>query len=182
MVWLLDSREDPRRYLVSGGGQSAVWGLRYQYLRTLEALMDAVDEPGRGVVAVHVEGLPRDGERAPDGIDYELTDGSGHVMVAVQVKARAPGTEMGAGEVFKALVALVQGRDAARYELLVDAAAGISARSLLAVLHSGLSATEARAAIGAILASVSASRQLVLLGDLRDEHIETALRTHGILS
>jgi hypothetical protein len=33
--------------------------------------MDAVEEPRRGVVAVHVEGLPRDGERAPDGIDYE---------------------------------------------------------------------------------------------------------------
>ncbi len=28
-----------RRCVVSGGGQSAAWSLRYQYLRTLEALM-----------------------------------------------------------------------------------------------------------------------------------------------
>ena len=61
--------------------------------------MDAIDEPRRGVAAVHVEGLPRDGERAPHGIDHEPTDADGHVMLAVQVKARAPGTEMGPGEV-----------------------------------------------------------------------------------
>lgn len=53
-----------RRGLTSGGDRSAAWGLRYQYLRTLEALMDALEEPRPGVVAVHVEGLPRDGERA----------------------------------------------------------------------------------------------------------------------
>lgn len=156
---------------MSGGGQSAAWGLRYQYLRTLEALVDAVEESCHGVVAVHVEGLPRDGEQAPDGIDYELTDTDGHVVLAVQVKARAPGTEMGAGEVFKALVALVRGRDAARYELLASAEAGGSAKSLIAVLRLGSSVTEARAAIGEILASVSASRQLALLGDLKDKHI-----------
>ena len=57
--------------------------------------MDALKEPRPGVVAVHVEGLPRDGERAPDGIDYELTDADGHVVLAVQVKARAPGIEDG---------------------------------------------------------------------------------------
>ena len=33
-------------------------GFAYQYLRTLEALMDAIEKSDRGVVAVHVVGLP----------------------------------------------------------------------------------------------------------------------------
>ena len=121
--------------MVGDGGRSAAWGLRYQYLRTLEALLDAVEEPHRGVAAVHVEGLPRDGQRAPESIDYELTDADGQVLLAVQVKARAAGTELGAGEIFKALAPLVRQRDAARYELLVSAGAGVSAKSLIAVLR-----------------------------------------------
>jgi hypothetical protein len=110
-----DNRRIRRRCVMSGGGQSAAWGLRYQYLRTLEALMDAVEEPRRGVAAVHVEGMPRDDERTPEGIDYELTDADGHVVLAAQVKARAARTRMGAGEVFKALVAVVRDRDATCY-------------------------------------------------------------------
>lgn len=156
---------------MSGGGQSAAWGLRYQYLRTLETLMDAVEEPRRGVAAVHVEGMPRGGERAPEGIDYELTDADGHVMLAAQVKARAARTRMGAGEVFKALVAVVRDRDATCYELLVGAQAGVSADSLLAVLSSGMAATQVRAEIGRILASVSGGSQLELLRDLEDKHL-----------
>jgi hypothetical protein len=156
---------------MADGGRSAAWGLRYQYLRTLEALMDAVEEPRHGIVAVHVEGLPRNDEKAPDSIDYELTDTNGHVVLAVQVKARAPGTEIGAGQVFKALGRLVRDRDAARYELLISANAGKSAKSLMDVLRSGLPAGKARAAIGEILASVSSGRQPNLLRSLDDEHI-----------
>ena len=162
--------------MAGDGGRSAAWGLRYQYLRTLEALLGAVEEPHLGVAAVHVEGLPLEGGRAPESIDYELTDADGRVLLAVQVKARAPGTELGAGDVFKALALLVQQRDAARYELLVSAGAGVSARSLMAVLFSGAPAKETRSAIGEILASVSAGRQIPVLRGLKDEHIDRLCR------
>ncbi|HXL89160.1 MAG TPA: hypothetical protein VN969_09290 [Streptosporangiaceae bacterium] len=45
--------------------------------------MSAVEEPSHGVVAVHVEGLPREGEWSSDGIDYELTDADQCVLLAV---------------------------------------------------------------------------------------------------
>jgi hypothetical protein len=80
---------------VSGGGQSAAWCLRYQYLRTIEALMSAVEEPSHGVVAVHVEGLPREGEWSSDGIDYELTDADQRVLLAVKSKHEHLGPRWG---------------------------------------------------------------------------------------
>lgn len=85
---------------MADGGRSAARGLRYQYLRTLEALVDAAAEPGRGVAAVHVEGLPAPDGKAMESIDYELTGAGGRTLMAAQVKARAPGTVMGAGEAF----------------------------------------------------------------------------------
>ena len=156
---------------MADGGRNAARGLRYQYLRTLEALMDAAETPGCGVVAVHVEGLPGPGGAGLDSIDYELSDAGGHVVSAVQVKARMPGTVMGAGQVFKALAGLVRDRDAARYELLTSAEAGDSARDLVSVLGAGLLPGELRAAIDKILASVSAGQPRELLAGLADEHL-----------
>jgi hypothetical protein len=156
---------------LADGGRNAAQGLRYQYLRTLEALMDAAEAPGRGVVAVHVEGLPDPGGAGTDSIDYELSDVGGHVVSAVQVKARVRGTVMGAGQVFKALAGLVRDRDAARYELLTSAEAGDSARDLVSVLGMGLLPDELRAAIDTILASVSADQPRELLADLAVEHL-----------
>ena len=155
---------------MADGGRNAARGLRYQYLRTLEALMDAAETPRRGVVAVHVEGLPGPDGAGADSIDYELSDAGGHVVSAVQVKARVPGTAMGAGQVFKALAALVRDRDAARYELLTSAEAGDSARDLVSVLGAGLLPGELRAAIDTILASAGGQPRELLAG-LADEHL-----------
>lgn len=156
---------------MADGARSAARGLRYQYLRTLEALMDAAETARHGVVAVHVEGLPGSGGADADSIDYELSDADGHIVSAVQVKARVPGKPMGAGQVFKALAGLVRDRDAARYELLTSAGAGDSAKDLVSVLGAGQLPGELRAAIDTILASVSAGQQRDLLACLTDEHL-----------
>lgn len=156
---------------MADGARNASRGLRYQYLRTLEALMDATEIPECGVVAVHVEGLPAPGGAGAESIDYELSDADGCVMSAVQVKARLPGAVMGAGQVFNALAGLVRDRDAASYELLTTAAAGDSARDLMSALTAGLLPGELRAAIDRILASVSASQQRELLADLEEGHV-----------
>jgi hypothetical protein len=156
---------------VPDGARNAARGLRYQYLRTLEALMDAVEQPGQSVEAVHVEGRPDAGGQDVNSIDYELSDASGHVVSAVQVKARAPGFTMGPGEIFKVLAGLVSDRDATRYELLTNARAGDGARKLVAVLDSGLDFPALRAAIDTVLASVSADRPRDWLRHLNDEHI-----------
>jgi hypothetical protein len=156
---------------VADGARNAARGLRYQYLRTLEALMDAAEEPRRGVVAVHVEGLPGSDGTAPDGIDYELTGSGGRVVLAAQVKARVPGSVMGAGEAFSVLAALVEGRDADRYVLLTSAAAGASVGELAVVLGTGLPPGKLRAAIGEVLAGISAGKQQGTLDGLEDEHL-----------
>jgi len=75
---------------VPGGGQSAAWSLRYQYLRTLEALMDAVERafPGdgatragllRGVNALHSGDLDLAGRcleefRSRDGASSRMSE------------------------------------------------------------------------------------------------------------
>jgi hypothetical protein len=64
----------------------------------------------------------------------------------------------------------VHARNAARYKLIANARAGKSAKALIAVLRSGLGHREAKAAISEVLASVSAERQLALLGSWEDEH------------
>jgi hypothetical protein len=78
MVWSVGSGEPAHReQIVADGGRNAYRGLRYQYLRTLEALMAAVEEPALGIIAVHIEGMPgRDGGDR-DSVDYELSDASG---------------------------------------------------------------------------------------------------------
>ena len=153
------------------GGRSAARGLRYQYLRTLEALMDAVEEPGDGARAIHIEGrLDADGADA-DSIDYELSEASGQIVSAVQVKARAPGSAMGAGQIFGTLVGLVLDRDATRYELRTNARAGNSAMDLLAALSSEGELRALRIAIDMVLASVSAERRRDQLSRLGDEHL-----------
>jgi hypothetical protein len=155
---------------VADGGRNAARGLRYQYLRTLEALMDA-EESGQCVVAVHVEGLPAPDGKAPDSIDYELTGAGGGAVMAAQVKARAPGTVMGAGEAFRALAGLVRDRDADRYALLTSASEGESVRELAALLGAGLAPRDLRSAIGTVLAAVSAKGPQGLLAGLEDEHL-----------
>lgn len=153
------------------GGRSAAWGLRYQYLRTLEALMDAVERPEHGVVAVHVEGLPSQDGKGRESIDYEVTDAEGQFMLAVQVKARAPGTALGAGQVFRALTRLATARNASSYVLVTTATAGPSAMDLVSILRSGLTMAEMRSAIDELLGSVSAGEQRKLLENLEDEHL-----------
>jgi hypothetical protein len=161
----------PEVSLVADGGRNAARGLRYQYLRTLEALMAAVEEPRSSIEAIHIEGRANPDGANAESIDFELSDGNGHVVLAAQVKARLPGSPMGAGYIFGTLADLVRDRDAFRYELLTNAVAGDSASSLLAPLNAGLGPTMLRTTIDTVLASVSAERRRDQLRRLDDEHL-----------
>jgi hypothetical protein len=153
------------------GGRSAAWGLRYQYLRTLEVLMDALERPECGMAAVHVEGLPGEDGKGRESIDYEVTDADGRFMLAAQVKARAPGTSLGAAQVFRALVGLARARDASIYVLATTATAGPSAEVLVGILRSGSTTSEMRSALDNLLGSVSAGEQQKLLEKLDDKYL-----------
>jgi hypothetical protein len=142
-----------RGQIVADGGRNAYRGLRYQYLRTLEALMAAVEEPALGISAVHIEGILRRDGADKDSVDYELSDVSGRVVEAVQVKKRAMKKTMGASEAFRALKRLVEDQEADRYKLQVGVRAGESVKGLAAALESVRDPDALRASIDAALAS-----------------------------
>ncbi|MGV9883695.1 hypothetical protein [Streptomyces sp. NPDC003006] len=73
------------------GGRVAARGFLYQYLRTLEQLVAAIDEPQ--VAGVRVEGPPP-GDQAVDKVDFDVVDADGTVRMAVQVKSRVAGGSM----------------------------------------------------------------------------------------
>lgn len=158
---------------MADGGRNAYRGLRYQYLRTLEALMAAVEQPALGITAVHIEGMPgRDGADR-DSVDYELSDASGRVVEAVQVKKRAMKKTMGASDAFGAIRRLVGDQEADRYTLQVGVRAGGSVRALAAVLESARDPAALRASIDAVLAS---GDQRDVLAGLPDEHLARMAR------
>ena len=158
---------------MADGGRNAYRGLRYQYLRTLEALMAAMEEPALGISAVHIEGMPgRDGADR-DSVDYELSDASGRVLQAVQVKKRAMKKTMGASDAFRALKRLVEDQEADRYTLQVGARPGESVEGLAAVLESAQDPIPLRTSIDAVLAS---GDQRGVLAGMPDEHLARMTR------
>jgi hypothetical protein len=158
---------------VADGGRNAYRGLRYQYLRTLEALMAAVEEPALGISAVHIEGMPGRNGADRDSVDYELSDASGRVLEAVQVKKRAMKKTMGASDAFRALKRLIEDQEADRYTLQVGVRAGESVKGLAAALESVRDPAALRTSIDAVLAS---GDQRGALAGMPDEHLARMTR------
>jgi hypothetical protein len=140
---------------MSDGGRSAARGFLYQYVRTLEALLDAADRDF--VRAVYVEGKNAGAEEhLAESVDYELVDHAGVTVAAVQVKRRGPDYFLGPAEIFRALSGLARDRDALRYELITNARLGESATALVEILRSGAGPGELRRRISGVLSAVRA--------------------------
>ena len=152
---------------MSDGGRSAAWGFFFQYVRTLEALLDVVDLDS--VRAVYVEGRGADGGGRPaESVDFELVDHAGVTVAAVQVKGRGPDGFLGPAAVFRALSGMARDRDALRYELITNARLGESAVVLAEILRSGARPGELRRRISEVLSAVGAGRakaELLRLGE-----------------
>ncbi len=74
------------------GGKAAADGFQYQYLMTLEALLDTVEGGHPDVAAALIEptGSPADGSsHDPDAIDFALVDEHRRPIVVAQVKSDA---------------------------------------------------------------------------------------------
>jgi hypothetical protein len=115
------------------GGRVAARGFQYQYLRTLEALLAALDRAG--VEGCRIEGpAPGTTANAVDVVDFDLIDRAGECLLAAQVKSAAPGRQVSAPEAFAVLVEMVIKCDAASYELITTAMPDAKCRSLAALL------------------------------------------------
>ncbi|KUM75417.1 ATP-binding protein [Streptomyces griseorubiginosus] len=115
------------------GGRVAARGFQYQYLRTLEALLAALDRAD--VEGCRIEGpVPGTTADAVDVVDFDLVDRAGECLLAAQVKSAAPGRGVSAPEAFAVLVEMVIKCDAAAYELITAAVPDAKCRSLAAIL------------------------------------------------
>jgi hypothetical protein len=157
------------------GGRNAAKGFLYQYIRTLEALLEVAELGSVG--AVHVEGRrPAAGEPRAESIDYELTDHAGCTLVAVQVKGRGPGGRLGSTDIFRTLSGLVRDREAPKYQVITNATLGDSAVALVTALREGADLGNLRRSIDKVLSSAGASRARSLLQDLSDRELELLRR------
>ncbi|MEU8126016.1 hypothetical protein AB0B68_02235 [Micromonospora sp. NPDC049049] len=102
------------------GGRIAARGFQYQYLRTLEYMVEAIGNPA--ISACRVEGEPHPANpEGVDAVDFDMIDDTGRVLIAAQVKSRAAGAKMGLAETCTVLAKLVARSDAGSYLLLTDA-------------------------------------------------------------
>ena len=154
---------------MSDGGRSAAKGFLYQYVRTLEALLDVADLDS--VRAVYVEGRGA-GERPAESIDYETVDHVGVTLDAVQVKRRSPNRALGPAEVFRVLTGLTRDRDALRYELITNARLGDPAREIVDALRSAAGPDDLRRRIGRVLKAVRADNAHAELLRLSEEGLK----------
>lgn len=111
------------RLVADRGGQAAADGFQYQYLVTLEALLDAAEGRVAGVAAVLIEpvSIQDDDAPDPDAVDFELVDDDGTSLHAAQVKSGSLGTQMSAPDAFGILLRLIRARPQARaYRLITN--------------------------------------------------------------
>ncbi|MFF4445988.1 NB-ARC domain-containing protein [Streptomyces sp. NPDC001502] len=105
------------------GGQAAADGFQYQYLVTLEALLDAAEDRVSGVAAALIEpAITADQDSTdPDAVDFELVDHERTSLHAVQVKSGGSGAEMSAPDAFGILLRMIRARPRARsYQLITN--------------------------------------------------------------
>lgn len=133
----------------------AARGLRYQYLRTLERLLDVIDEPAVGAVLVEGDTASSD----QDKVDFLVSDCDGGAIAVCQVKSVKAGGIMSGPDTFAFLAELVEGLDAPRYELLTNAVLTEAASDLTGVLatHKG-TPSELRDALLNVLADAPVRR------------------------
>jgi hypothetical protein len=170
------------------GGRIAARGFEYQYLRTLEVLLDMADDPR--VRSVRIEG-PADADGRGNAVDFDIVSADGTCALAVQVKSKAPEGSFEISDAIPALIALVRDHDAATYQVLANGKPSGQARqlsfaldssppgTLLSVLEDLLASAPARLAQVRSLTAEQANRlsRCQLVFDDRDvREVRTCLR------
>ncbi|GGZ01611.1 hypothetical protein GCM10010385_59000 [Streptomyces geysiriensis] len=155
---------------IEDGGRRAARGFEYQYLRTLEALLTALDLDEAG--GCRIEGpTPSTTAGAVDVVDFDLVDQQGKCLLAAQVKNAAAGRRVSAPEAFAVLAEMVSLCEARSYELITTAVPDAKCRSLANALAAPSQGPRAlRASVAELLAQAPKSR--VLLEALSTEELE----------
>jgi hypothetical protein len=133
------------------GGRISAGGYLYQYLRTAEAVLLALDADAR-VHACRVEGAPAPVELGDtDIVDFDLVDRAGKVLRSAQVKSGNRRDPLGPSAVFAILARLVEKGDAEEYVLLTSLDISAAVAEVTRALDTGVSPDERRAALRPLL-------------------------------
>ncbi len=169
-----------------GGGRAAARGFRYQYLRTLDEMLDLLEQDSDVGTRVQVEGPPVAPDSSQDGeiVDYAVRTSDGAVIKIAQVRSvddHATSRAMSAPAVFSTLLRLVGAGDSASYELQTNARLTSGAERLAAILEDG-TARDLRSAIVTVLDGTSAQADAAMLSDeqlrrLRSARVQTDRRS-----
>lgn len=114
------------------GGRIAARGFQYQYLRTLEVMLDLINESA--MTAIRVEGGP-DNENNNDVVDFDVIDAKGNCSLVVQVKSRAPGGLVSAIDIFDVLAKIIKGQDSTCYQMMTNGSPTPQAEELAAAFR-----------------------------------------------
>lgn len=130
------------------GGRNAARGFQYQYLRTVEAMLDAID--AGDVDVCNVEGSPMTTSQLDDAVDYNLMGTGGRLILAAQVKSRSANNELNVSEAMTVLIRLAKNSDASQYLLITNSTLTPGVADLNQVLASAgsLRTTEGKSRLG----------------------------------
>jgi hypothetical protein len=123
------------------GGRVAARGFQYQYLRTLEAMLDVIDDPN--VQALRVEGAPGIGADR-DSVDFDIIGVDESCLLAVQVKSKAPGAHIYAPDIFEILIGLTNNQEARSYQLMTNALPTEPAERMASILRADIELDQLR--------------------------------------
>ncbi|MEU4192831.1 ATP-binding protein [Kribbella sp. NPDC026611] len=116
------------------GGRTAARGFEYQYLRTIEAMLDPPSTPN--FHACRIEGAPP-WEEESDAVDFDLVTAEGRILLAAQVKTRNHRNPYPATDAWEVLTSLVRRVTADKYQLLVNCRPSDTLVQLRSILGSG---------------------------------------------
>lgn len=123
------------------GGRVAARGLRYQYMCTLEAILERIADPA--AASIRVEGAA-DGPRV-EAVDFDVLGHDGRILLSAQIKSKyRPGATISASVAFGVLLRLVAESDAEAYLLRCAALPGTGAIELAACLGTAASTEDFR--------------------------------------
>lgn len=121
------------------GGQDALRGFEYQFMRTLEYALAALEDSALGATGIHVESPPEIGEPGADleVVDFTVLRGEEFLVVA-QVKSGGANSTLSIAAALPILLRLIT-VPAAQYVVLTNRAPGKNLQALMEALSAEVS-------------------------------------------
>ncbi|MGV0813487.1 ATP-binding protein [Mycolicibacterium boenickei] len=146
-----------------GGGVRAASGLFYQYLFTIETLLDLIEQKWPESTVVTIEGPDHQGSTDPDVVDFAVHHPRDGIVAVYQAKSVANPSDstLSLSEALPPLVRLIRSVDSAKYVLISNAKPGRHIDRINSLLHGEYSDAEVVAELLALAGEGSKAAQVL---------------------